>query len=194
MIACAIQAAGLRITESPIDRKEGWDHGARHDPKIRSGIYRRRIILIQLASRPSWQLPPHLPTFPSYHIPIILLVHERLVSSPQVLESQQNPHSRSTLATSSLPSPRPNHTIFKHHLLHPKTSFRARCRKMCGIVALFAPNELLPKDGLKSRLDAALERIEHRGPDARGRWVSESSRCGPSFNMRLLSYTAHDAY
>jgi len=50
---------------------------------------------------------------------------------------------------------------------------------MCGIVAIFAPDEPLPPDEeLQPQLEAAIEKIAHRGPDARGYWISDSSRCG----------------
>ena len=51
---------------------------------------------------------------------------------------------------------------------------------MCGIIALFAPGVSLPADhnALTSQLEAGLEKIAHRGPDAHGIWIDESSRCG----------------
>lgn len=61
---------------------------------------------------------------------------------------------------------------------------------MCGIVAIVSPDgsaldEYIP--GLEGKLDEALDRIQHRGPDGKGIWVDESRAVGmyplrPSFH------------
>ena len=57
---------------------------------------------------------------------------------------------------------------------------------MCGIVAVFAQHESVSKERLETQLHSALERIAHRGPDAQGIWISDSSHCGES-SLSLLS-------
>nr|GAT55135.1 predicted protein [Mycena chlorophos] len=51
---------------------------------------------------------------------------------------------------------------------------------MCGITAAFYPDEVpVPSpDSLRSSLDASLERINYRGPDSRGIYISQDRRVG----------------
>lgn len=52
---------------------------------------------------------------------------------------------------------------------------------MCGIVALIATGDV-PLDksigDVESSLDRSLDRIQHRGPDGRGIWVSDDRKIG----------------
>ncbi|KAF7296690.1 Asparagine synthase [Mycena chlorophos] len=51
---------------------------------------------------------------------------------------------------------------------------------MCGITAAFYPDDVpAPSpDGLRSSLNASLERINYRGPDSRGIYISQNHRVG----------------
>lgn len=63
---------------------------------------------------------------------------------------------------------------------------------MCGISAVVALDGInavsLDKSiylqKLTRTLDESLDSIKHRGPDARGQWISENNRIGDSFNPR----------
>lgn len=52
---------------------------------------------------------------------------------------------------------------------------------MCGIVAVVSVDGSpldIKLDNLETRLDEALERIQHRGPDGKGIWVDEERGVG----------------
>ncbi len=65
--------------------------------------------------------------------------------------------------------------------------------KMCGISAVVTLDGInavsLDKSiylqKLTRTLDESLDSIKHRGPDARGQWISENNRVGNSFNPRM---------
>lgn len=56
---------------------------------------------------------------------------------------------------------------------------------MCGSIAILALDQqgqrqaLGPEAAVAKKLDAALTQIEHRGPDARGQWISPDKQVGP---------------
>lgn len=52
---------------------------------------------------------------------------------------------------------------------------------MCGIVSVCAllGHSLEHGAKLEGQLHAALDRIQHRGPDGRGIWVEPEGGCGP---------------
>ena len=58
---------------------------------------------------------------------------------------------------------------------------------MCGIVAVFALHEPLSEDRLEPQLYSALAKIAHRGPDAQGIWISDSSQCGETHLLVLIN-------
>lgn len=57
---------------------------------------------------------------------------------------------------------------------------------MCGLTAFLAlhghpasgPNGHVPTINTKDALEASMEIIKHRGPDARGHWISDDSQVG----------------
>lgn len=54
---------------------------------------------------------------------------------------------------------------------------------MCGITAFLTlqrdPDQCAkPPDKLEAILDSSLDSIKHRGPDARGQWISTDRRVG----------------
>ena len=59
---------------------------------------------------------------------------------------------------------------------------------MCGIVAVVSVDGgPLDKslDGLEGRLEQALDKIKHRGPDGNGIWVDEGRGVGEYIRVRL---------
>lgn len=60
---------------------------------------------------------------------------------------------------------------------------------MCGITGALAFNHQ-PEDGgskLQSEIDDSLDLVQHRGPDARGKWVSPDCRVGKDILLGLLA-------
>jgi asparagine synthase (glutamine-hydrolysing) len=66
---------------------------------------------------------------------------------------------------------------------------------MCGLTAILAvkqpdPSETThPKKTLEEEIDQSLEAVKHRGPDARGQWISPDRRVGEfAFIYPLRTY------
>ena len=59
---------------------------------------------------------------------------------------------------------------------------------MCGITCTLAFNHQPQDSGpkLESEIDDSLDLVQHRGPDARGKWVSSDCRVGEDAILRCF--------